>query len=170
MRMNHFVSISLTTLAITIGFTQSTATQTPAPQQREPDFAQQMARQADTDKTRGFTEYSRHYLATDGQRYCSDTHQLGAYVEGYHDAIDAALGCRGSEMISELYVPREQLADFLQSGRARTGSGGGIERIGGLIVLVDRDLGLQRRGCQGQYECGEAQGSMAHRRFSLNWK
>jgi FAD/FMN-containing dehydrogenase len=56
---------------------------------------------AHTDKSAAFDEYSRYYLSTDGQRYWSDTHQLGAYVDGYHDAIDAALGCRGSEMISE---------------------------------------------------------------------
>ena len=55
------------------------------------------------------------------------------------------------------------IADFLQSRRAGAGSCGGIELIGRLIVLVDRDLGMQRRGCQTQYECGEAQGSMAHK-------
>src|SRR5689334_8072415 len=50
MRMNHPLAVSLATVALTIGLTRSTATQTP-PQQREPDFAQQIARQADTDKT-----------------------------------------------------------------------------------------------------------------------
>jgi len=49
MRINHPLAVSLTTLALTIGLTRSTATQTP--QQREPDFAQQMARQEQTDKT-----------------------------------------------------------------------------------------------------------------------
>jgi hypothetical protein len=41
-----------------------------------------------------------------------------------------------------------------------------------LIVFVDRDrdLGMERRGCETQYECGEAQGSMTHRGFSLDWK
>ena len=59
MRMRHAAAFSLTALALTIGLSQPTATQIPqtpqqppqTPQQREPDFAQQMARQADTDKT-----------------------------------------------------------------------------------------------------------------------
>jgi len=76
-----------------------------------------LLRLAHTDKAGAFDEYSRYYLSTDGQRYWSDTHQLGAYVDSYHDSIDAALGCRGSEMISEYYVPRERLADFLHSAR-----------------------------------------------------
>jgi hypothetical protein len=36
------------------------------------------------------------------------------------------------------------VADFQQSRSARTGSGSGVELIGGLIVFVDRDLGMER--------------------------
>ena len=48
------------------------------------------------------------YLATHGQLYWSDTHQLNLYLEDYHGALDHRLGAavRGSEMITELYVPR----------------------------------------------------------------
>jgi FAD/FMN-containing dehydrogenase len=75
---------------------------------------------AHTDKARGFAEYSRHYLATDGQLYWSDTHQLGPYLGGYHAAIDAETGAKvcGSEMITELNVPRGCLAEFLGAARA----------------------------------------------------
>jgi FAD/FMN-containing dehydrogenase len=69
-------------------------------------------------KSRGYAEYRDHYLSTSGQLYWSDLHQLGLYVDGYHDAIDECSGTRGSEMISELYVPRRELAHFL--ARART--------------------------------------------------
>lgn len=74
---------------------------------------------AHTDKCRAFQEYSRHYLATDGQFYSSDTHQLSPYLDGYHEAIDSATGAKacGSEMITELLVPRPALATFLSHAR-----------------------------------------------------
>ena len=52
------------------------------------------------------------YLATSGQLYWSDTHQLNLYLESYHGALDQRLGAgvRGSEMITELYVPRARAA------------------------------------------------------------
>ncbi|MFZ5655676.1 MAG: FAD-binding oxidoreductase [Pseudomonadota bacterium] len=68
---------------------------------------------AHTDKTAAFRRYSEFYLSTDGQRYGSDDHQFGVYLDGYHDAIDTCLGHRGSELITELYVPRASIAPFL---------------------------------------------------------
>lgn len=95
---------------------------------------------AHTDKSRAFTRYAQHYLETDGQVYWSDTHQLGTYLDGYHERIDAALGspCRCSEMISELYVPHERLVDFLHAS-ARMLASRGAEVIYGTIRLVRRD-------------------------------
>jgi FAD/FMN-containing dehydrogenase len=58
------------------------------------------------DKSLAYEVYAKHYLATSGQVYLSDRHQLATYVPGYH--WDGS-----SEMISELYVPRPLLADFL---------------------------------------------------------
>jgi FAD/FMN-containing dehydrogenase len=68
---------------------------------------------AHTDKSAAFRRYSGFYLATDGQRYGSDDHQFGVYLDGYHDAIDDCLGHRGSELITELYVPRDAIGQFL---------------------------------------------------------
>ena len=70
---------------------------------------------AHTDKQRAFELYAGHYLATTGQLYYSDAHQLADYEDGYHQALDIALGApsRATEMISELYVPRDRLADFM---------------------------------------------------------
>ncbi len=76
---------------------------------------------AHTDKTRAFTRYAQHYLATDNQLYHSDTHQLSDYTEGYHAEVerrtcgDACPVSKGSEVISELYVPPESLIHFLRS-------------------------------------------------------
>ncbi len=62
------------------------------------------------------------------------------YVDGYHQQIDRRLGsrCRGSEMISELYVPRESLVPFLAKARddlRRLGA----SVINGTVRLIERD-------------------------------
>jgi FAD/FMN-containing dehydrogenase len=79
-----------------------------------------LLRLAHTHKSRAFAEYARHYMATDGQHYWSDTHQLSEYPEHYHADLDAELGAavKGSEMISELYVPRPLLPRFMTAVRA----------------------------------------------------
>jgi len=68
---------------------------------------------AHVDKREAFRRYSAFYLASDGQRYASDDHQFGVYLDGYHRAIDAHLGHTGSETITELYVPPTQIGNFL---------------------------------------------------------
>ncbi|MGQ0773269.1 MAG: FAD-binding protein [Pseudonocardiales bacterium] len=70
---------------------------------------------AHTDKSRAFDLYARHYLATSGQRYWSDLHQLAVYLDDYHHELDHRLGAEqtGTEMISELYVPRKRLPEFM---------------------------------------------------------
>lgn len=72
---------------------------------------------AHTDKTAAFDRYAEHYLATSGQLYWSDTQQLAVYLDDYHDALDRRLGGSppGTEMISELYVSRHRLAEFLSA-------------------------------------------------------
>lgn len=67
------------------------------------------------DKSKAFHNYASHYLSTNGQIYWSDTHQLSSYVEGLDEVIDKAVGAKapGSLMISEFYVPRPRLPEFL---------------------------------------------------------
>lgn len=95
---------------------------------------------AHTDRARVFQEYARHYLSTHGQRYWSDTHQLGLYLDNYHHALDQQLcAChRGSEMISELYVPRPELAAFMTRAAAVLRSRA-APVIYGTIRLIERD-------------------------------
>lgn len=76
------------------------------------DFARLLCL-AHVDPSRAFAEYAGFYLATDGQRYASDSQQAGVYLDGYHASVNAALGHCGSEMITELYVPRARLAGFM---------------------------------------------------------
>ncbi len=80
-----------------------------------PDDWQSLLVLAHTDKSRAFDVYARHYLATSGQLYWSDLHQLAVYLDDYHHALDQRLGAEptGTEMITELYVPRDRLVDFM---------------------------------------------------------
>jgi len=94
---------------------------------------------AHTDKAAAFRRYAEHYLATDGQIYWSDTHQLSPYFDGYHEAIDARRGSHpGSEMITEVYVPRPRLADFMAAA-AEDFRRHGTDVIYGTVRLIERD-------------------------------
>ncbi len=93
---------------------------------------------AHTDKQRAFDNYSAHYLATSGQVCWSDRLQQSTYPDGYHGAIDAALGHCGSEVIGEFYVPRKRLADFMAAVAADFRKHA-VDLIYGTIRLIERD-------------------------------
>ena len=95
---------------------------------------------AHSDKARAFAEYARYYMSTDGQIYWSDTHQLASYEDGYHEVVDSQRGApvKGSEMISELYVPRPELPGFMSAVRADARRFG-FDIIYGTIRLIERD-------------------------------
>jgi FAD/FMN-containing dehydrogenase len=95
---------------------------------------------AHTDKSRAFDRYASHYLRTTGQIYWSDTHQLSTYVDDYHAAIDRHLGHThaATEMIGELYVPRERLASFLEGARQDLRDHD-VNVIYGTVRLIERD-------------------------------
>lgn len=93
---------------------------------------------AHVDKTRAFEEYARHYLATDGQRYAPAAQHTGIDITGYHEAIDHALGHHGSEMISELYVPRARFAAFMASA-AQALRRERADPVYGTVRLIERD-------------------------------
>jgi FAD/FMN-containing dehydrogenase len=92
------------------------------------------------DKQGAWDAYTAHYLGTHGQVYWSDTHQLSTYIDDYHSWLDeeAKIGHQATEIISELYVPREALADFLAEAADdfRTNR---VDCIYGTIRLIERD-------------------------------
>ena len=111
-----------------------------APEQlREADW-RRLLHLAHTDRARVFADYSAYYLRTHAQHYWSDTHQLSLYLDDYHTVIDRQLGasCKGSEMITELYVPRTALAAFMgeAAGLLRAGD---VPVVYGTVRLVERD-------------------------------
>jgi FAD/FMN-containing dehydrogenase len=95
---------------------------------------------AHADRAAAYHAYTGHYAATSGQLYRSDTLQMADYQDGYHRAIDAARGAAhpSTEMISELYVPRDELAAFMQAA-AGVLRDTGLPVIYGTVRLVERD-------------------------------
>src|SRR5215216_4518390 len=73
-----------------------------------------LLRLAYTDRKKAFKRYSDYYLSTNGQTYWSDTNQLSAYLPNYAQKIRAEIGGDESSLIiTEIYVPRPDLPDFL---------------------------------------------------------
>jgi hypothetical protein len=96
--------------------------------------------QSHADTRRVYEAYTSYYLSTSGQRYWSDLGQLSVYIDDYHADLDRRLGSphKGSEMISELYVPRPALSTFLAAVRTDFRRHG-VELIYGTIRLIERD-------------------------------
>jgi FAD/FMN-containing dehydrogenase len=92
------------------------------------------------DTRRAYEAYTSYYLTTSGQRYWSDTHQLSVYIDDYHAELDRRLNAahKGSEMITELYVPRPALPSFLAAVRTDFRQHG-VQLIYGTIRLIERD-------------------------------
>jgi FAD/FMN-containing dehydrogenase len=93
------------------------AADTPIPKDQKQlsseDWAE-LYRLARTDKKKAFEKYSKYYLSTNGQVYWSDTHQLVGNFEGYREAVEKE---RGTEMITEVYVSRDEFLPFMAQAR-----------------------------------------------------
>lgn len=109
---------------------------------------------AHRDKRRAFEEFSAFYLATSGQLYWSDTHQLNLYLESYHPTLDRRLNTSvcGSEMITELYVPRRHLTAFMDDVR-RDFRANQVDFIYGTIRLIEQDRESALPWAQDRYAC-----------------
>jgi FAD/FMN-containing dehydrogenase len=109
---------------------------------------------AHVDRARAFEAYSSYYLTTSGQHYWSDEHQMSTYIPDYHEALGERLGeyAHGTEMISEIYVPRDALVRFLSDVRSDF-----LEHqtdlIYGTIRLIERDNETMLRWAKQPYAC-----------------
>jgi len=121
---------------------QPVATHTPIPESQRvlsPDDWRNLLTLAHTDKSRGWAVYSEHYLRTDGQVYWSDRHQLSTYSNDYHRELETRTGaCRGSEMITEIYVPRHRLWAFMRAA-AEEFRRSNVNCVYGTVRLIERD-------------------------------
>ena len=80
------------------------------------DFWNKLIVLAHTDKSRAFEAYSQYYLSTNGQIYWSDTHQLSYYNEEYEEYLHQVVADYppGTLMITEVYVPRQEINNFIE--------------------------------------------------------
>jgi FAD/FMN-containing dehydrogenase len=80
---------------------------------RDDDWLE-LLRLAYTDREKAFKRYSDYYLSTNGQTYWSDTNQLSPYLSNYAQKIREQIGGDESSLIiTEIYVPRPDLPNFL---------------------------------------------------------
>ena len=95
---------------------------------------------AHNDPGRLFDIYTNYYLSTSGQIYWSDTHQLSTYIDDYHVTVDQQIGAgiTGTEMITEVYVPRDKLEPFLRA-LADDFIRHTVQVIYGTIRLIEKD-------------------------------
>jgi FAD/FMN-containing dehydrogenase len=115
--------------------------ETPSENQAElkPEDWMRLLLLAHADKQQAFERYAGYYLSTNGQVYWSDEHQLSFYPDDYHLALDPLLkNARSTEMITELYVPRTRLAEFMNAAAEE------LRRrkenvVYGTVRLIERD-------------------------------
>src|SRR5881396_3398080 len=92
-----------------------------------------------TDRGKAFKRYSDYYLSTNGQTYWSDTNQLSAYLPNYAQKVREQIGSEESSLIiTEIYVPRTDLADFLAHAGELLRSNRTIV-IYGTVRLIEKD-------------------------------
>ena len=105
---------------------------------RDDDWLE-LLRLAYTDREKAFKRYSDYYLSTNGQTYWSDTNQLSAYLPNYAQKIRAQIGGDESSLIiSEIYVPRTDLPDFLAQA-ANLLRSNHTTVIYGTVRLIEKD-------------------------------
>src|SRR5881394_3898220 len=98
-----------------------------------------LLRLAYTDREKAFNRYSDYYLSTNGQTYWSDTSQLSAYLPDYAQKIREQIGGEQSSLIiTEIYVPRADLSDFLAQAAELLRSNHTIA-IYGTVRLIEKD-------------------------------
>jgi len=98
-----------------------------------------LLRLAYTDREKAFKHYSDYYLSTNGQTYWSDTSQLSAYLPNYAKKLREQIGGEESSLIiTEIYVPRADLSDFLAQAAELLLSNRTIV-IYGTVRLIEKD-------------------------------
>lgn len=98
-----------------------------------------LLRLAYTDRGKAFARYAEYYRATNGQTYWSDTNQLSAYLPDYAKKLRRQIGGGESSLIiTEIYVPRASLSDFLAQAAELLRSNRTLV-IYGTVRLIEKD-------------------------------
>jgi FAD/FMN-containing dehydrogenase len=124
------------------------------PTRFHPDDWARLTRYSHTNKRLAFAFYTSRYLETSGQIYWSDSQLSAAYVDGYHANLDRVTGAhvKGSEMITEIYVERSQLAAFMEKARA-TLLAHQANVIYGTVRLIEKDDETFLAWARDRYAC-----------------
>jgi len=109
---------------------------------------------AHVNKRQAFMEFTDFYLRSSGQLYWNDTHQLNIYLDDYHVRLDQHLGAQvpGTEMIAELYVPRQHLTGFMAAVREDF-LRYDVDLIYGTIRLIRKDEDAFLAWAKDDYAC-----------------
>jgi FAD/FMN-containing dehydrogenase len=95
---------------------------------------------AHKNKKEAFAKYAESTLAMSGQIYWSDVNQLSPYPLHYHRIVDQRTKAEhsGTDMITEVYVPRASLAEFLDDVRADFRKNK-VNDIYGTVRMIEKD-------------------------------
>lgn len=120
-----------------------------------PEHWNQLLYLAHTDKTAAFDLYARHYLATHGRVYWSDTMQLSTYIPTYAEYLASRLPTAGSQeslVIGEMQVPYDGALAFMERAREVLRAHQ-VEDIYGTIRLIRRDAESYLPWASGDFVC-----------------
>jgi FAD/FMN-containing dehydrogenase len=95
---------------------------------------------AHENKKEAFARYAESSLAMTGQVYWSDLNQMSPYPYHYHRVVDQSTkaGRPGVDMITEVYVPRPALSDFLGEVRLDFLKNK-IDNVYGTVRMIEKD-------------------------------
>jgi len=93
-----------------------------------------------TDRTEGFDAFTKYSTSSDGNIYWSDTSQLSAYNKDFLSYINKNIDFDApmSLMLSELYVPRSELPEFMSKSAAILKQHG-IPNVYGTVRMIEED-------------------------------
>lgn len=127
---------------------------TPSSTRFEPEDWARLTFYSHTHKRRAFEAYSSRYLKTSGQVYWADAQLSAAYVDNYHADLDRAVHAKvkGTEMITEIYVERTQLAAFMEQARLALRERR-ANMIYGTVRLIEKDDETFLAWARDRYAC-----------------
>ncbi len=110
------------------------------PTRFHPDDWARLTYYSHTHKRLAFDFYTKRYLATSGQIYYHDWQLSAAYQPNYHLKLDREMHAKvkATEMITEIYVPRSALVNFMEEARLALREQG-ANLIYGTVRLIEKD-------------------------------
>lgn len=113
----------------------------------------QLATLAHVDKPRAWALYRQQMLTASGAVNWNDAWQVAEYDEHYHRHVESAIGAPpGSEVLSEMFVPRESLSVLL-GVMAAIVRRRGANIIYGNVRLIEPDTVTRLPWARGRYAC-----------------